>query len=123
MSNFVQWVSTTLVGAVFLSANFVFASTDWQPLEGAAITLALSGKTVKYTDDSGATQQFSADGATIYAEGRPSFGSWRVTDTQYCSQWPPATGWVCYDVFISGNGDQIRFVGDSGRTWDGVYTE
>jgi len=95
---------------------------EWVPLVGQKIRLALEGRTVKYTDSAGATQKFESDGSTVYIEGRPSLGSWRVSDSQYCSVWPPASNWVCYDVFTRADKQMIRFVSESGRVYTGRYT-
>ncbi len=59
-------------------------------------------------------QTFSARGATTYMDrGRDSYGSWAARGDQYCSQWPPANGWACYDVFVEG--ETLIWVGDSGH--------
>jgi len=111
----------TCIAMLGTFASAAAADRSWIALQGEAIRTALEGRTVQYTDDSKATQEFNADGSTIYAEGRPSFGRWRASETQYCSTWPPASGWVCYDVFLAADDKTVRFVGDSGRIWDGDY--
>ena len=59
-------------------------------------------------------QTFSARGATTYTDrGRDSLGSWEARDNKYCSQWPPASGWACFDVLT--DGDQLIWIGDSGH--------
>ena len=59
-------------------------------------------------------QTFSARGATTSTDrGRDSFGAWEARSDQYCSQWPPANGWACYDVLV--DGDTLIWVGDSGH--------
>ena len=59
------------------------------------------------------SQSFAVDGSTIYvSSGRPSNGRWRVEGDQYCSVWPPAERWACYDVLR--DGDQIIWVDRSG---------
>ena len=59
-------------------------------------------------------QTFSAKGATNYTDrGRDSFGTWAARGDQYCSQWPPANGWACYDVLV--DGDTLIWVGESGN--------
>ena len=58
-------------------------------------------------------QTFSARGATTYTDrGRDSYGTWAARGDRYCSQWPPANGWACYDVLI--DGETLIWVGDSG---------
>lgn len=59
-------------------------------------------------------QTFSAGGATTYSDrGRDSYGSWAARGYRYCSQWPPANGWACYDVLVEN--DTLIWVGDSGN--------
>ncbi len=51
------------------------------------------------------SQTFDADGSTRYREqdGPVTEGRWRVdADGRYCSIWPPAEQWVCYEVLVSG---------------------
>lgn len=65
-------------------------------------------------------QTFSAAGATTYSQGgRDSYGSWWAEGDQYCSRWPPADGFACYDVRLdeapADGGDPIlTWIGDSG---------
>jgi hypothetical protein len=67
-------------------------------------------------------QTFTDTGATTYSKSEVfSHGRWRVQGKRYCSQWPPAKMWVCYDVLVDGKvkkkPDTIIWVGDSkGRT-------
>lgn len=59
-------------------------------------------------------QTFSANGATTYSDrGRDSYGTWAARGDQYCSQWPPANGWACYDVLV--DGETLIWVGESGH--------
>ena len=59
-------------------------------------------------------QTYSARGATTYTDrGRDSYGSWEARGDKYCSQWPPANGWACYDVLV--DGETLIWVGDSGH--------
>ena len=59
-------------------------------------------------------QTFSARGATTYTDrGRDSYGTWAARGDRYCSQWPPANGWACYDVLV--DGETLFWVGDSGH--------
>ncbi len=62
-----------------------------------------------------ARQTFEADGNTLYGAGRPSLGIWRATDGQYCSQWPPATKWVCFDVLYDKEANTITWVDATGN--------
>ena len=87
-----------------------FAESGERLLTGSEVTSWLSDSSV--TSESW-SQTFSANGDTTYitAERPPSTGKWRVQGSQYCSLWPPAGDWACYDVF----GEET----DSGRiiTW------
>ena len=59
-------------------------------------------------------QTFSARGATTYSDrGRDSYGSWAARGDRYCSQWPSANGWACYDVLV--DSDTLIWVSDSGN--------
>ncbi len=99
---------------VVFSAAGAWSEEAWTPLEGAAITVLLIDKTVTYPT---ATQHFYASGRTSYTHGRESWGYWEVRADQYCSQWPPADGWACYDVLTRPH--EVRFVGESGDATDG----
>ncbi|CUH81527.1 hypothetical protein TRM7557_03469 [Tritonibacter multivorans] len=90
---------------------------DWQRLEGAAISAALTGRTVEYSN--GATQRFSETGFTEYDHGEPSFGSWAVRGDRYCSVWPPSDVWACFDVDVAG--ERLRFMGDHEDVTEGVF--
>lgn len=93
---------------------------DWQPVpDEAGVRATLEGR--KLTYDSGAWQDFRASGKTLYNSGRDSWGNWRAQGAQYCSQWPPAGDWACYDLLTSG--DKVRFVGAGGDVTDGTYTD
>ena len=69
---------------------------DWQALAGPQITAALNARVLRY--DSGAEQNFFADGRSLYEDGAARWGQWRVQGAQYCSVWPPSDRWACYDV-------------------------
>lgn len=86
------------------------AQADWVRLDDAGIVAALTGTEVVYED--GATQRFYASGRTRYTSVEPSWGSWRAEDGQYCSQWPPAMTWDCYDLLR----DEAGALG-----WDDAY--
>ena len=94
---------------------------DWQPLGAASLKAALAARTVAY--DGGATQQFNADGTTIYTTANPSFGKWRVEGAQYCSAWPPFDHWACYTVARSDNGLDLRFTAADGSASVGRYVD
>ncbi|MEP1206352.1 MAG: hypothetical protein ABJM29_17355 [Rhizobiaceae bacterium] len=110
-----QWLTIIGLGILAVSNGQAFA----KPLTSEEIAQLLP-KIIAIGDQT--SQIFSAAGATTYTDrGRASFGSWRVQDDKYCSQWPPAGGWSCYAVdydettkvliWIGGGGD-----GDGDRT-------
>jgi hypothetical protein len=106
--------------AVFITAALTVsaAHADLKPLDGAGIAAALDGKTISGERDGKAwAQTFDAGGVTVYtAAGEAATeGRWRVREDRYCSQWPPAPAWACYDMFR--DGDVIVFVGEDGEQW------
>jgi hypothetical protein len=106
-------------GYVFCAAMILplgASAEEWSKLDNEGIEAALVGQTVDYDK---AWQVFRQSGATLYNAGRDSWGRWETRDNQYCSQWPPADGWVCYDVEVSGK--KVRFTGESGNPTDGVF--
>ena len=94
---------------------------DWQPLDAASLKAALTARTMAY--DGGATQQFNADGSTIYTTDHPSTGAWRIDGPQYCSQWPPSDRWSCYTVARSEDGLDLRFTAGDGGESVGRYVD
>ncbi len=106
-------------------AALLFASPalaeDWRPLTGAEIAQALTARSLVY--EGGATQDFFADGRTLYEAGSPSWGHWRVEGDRYCSQWPPREAWDCYAVEAEAGGLGLRFVGGSGEVTAGRYDD
>jgi len=116
----------SVCGVVFVYGALTLPSiadeeNTWTKLNGPAITGALLSRTLVYEDQ--AKQEFNTGGSTVYIESGPSFGSWRVSDTQYCSVWPPASNWVCYDVFLSSDQQGIRFIGESGRVYEATFVK
>ena len=97
-------IITIFVGSSLFAEN-------WAPLKGAEIAEVLTDQTYQYE---GAVQSFYASGQTLYTADRESWGRWRIEADQYCSVWPPASGWVCDDVAKDLDGDRIKFVGSSG---------
>ncbi|MEM9604151.1 MAG: hypothetical protein AAGA11_14890 [Pseudomonadota bacterium] len=95
-------------------------ATDWRTLDGDGISVALTDKTLRYA---AATQTFYASGRTLYDAGRPSWGRWRVEGDRYCSVWPPAGDWACYDVAIHSDGTRVRFSGAGGNVSTGAYVD
>jgi len=92
------------------------AAADPVKLSGPEIYEAFAGNTVH--GFWGATEYrsyFDANGTTIYATRSrpPERGTWRVTDTQYCSRWEQS-GESCYDVLR--DGDTIVWVTPSTGT-------
>ena len=93
------------------------AHADLKRMDGAGIAAALDGKTISGERDGKAwVQTFVAAGVTVYtAAGEASEGRWRVREGRFCSQWPPAPAWVCYDMFR--DGDVVVFIGEDGEQW------
>ena len=87
------------------------ADHEWRPLAGAEIEEALSGRTLAYDFE---RQRFFASGRTSYDAGILEWGHWEVRDDRYCSLWPPAEDWTCYDVAVreGPEGREIRFSAD-----------
>ena len=106
-----------ILAVLIVVPNVTFAE-DWQALDGAQITAALTGHSLIYEN---ATQQFYASGRTLYNAGQDSWGYWAVRGEQYCSQWPPGDQWDCYDMAASD--DTLRFIGDDGSVTDGVLAK
>ena len=89
---------------------------EFTPLTGAQIDAALADVTLTY--EGGEVQTFYASGRTLYDNGRPSWGYWAVRGDQYCSQWPPADGWDCYDMDSAGA--VLRFISETGHVTAGT---
>ena len=99
------------------------AHADLKRLDGTGISAVLDGKTISGERDGKAwVQTFDAGGVTLYtaAGEAASEGRWRVRDDRYCSQWPPAPAWVCYDMFR--DGDVVVFVSEGGEEWPARIT-
>ena len=112
---------TVFAFSILLEAAQADNTSDWNPLSGQQIQKVLAGASLVYPDEGGATQDFESNGSTVWVQGAPSFGEWKVSDTQYCSVWPPSAAWVCYDVSINEQGTAVRFVGDSGKIYEGIF--
>lgn len=93
----------------------------WMRPTGDALTAAVRERSIAY--EGGATQYFRADGTTSYIDaGRPTEGGWRIEGERFCSVWPPATHWDCYDLEVSTDGQWMRFIAPGG-TFTGRYTD
>ena len=98
------------------------AHADLNRMDDAGIAAALDGKTISGERDGKAwVQTFDAAGVTVpVVGGAASEGRWRVREDRFCSQWPPAPAWVCYDMFR--DGDVVVFVGEDGEEWPARIT-
>jgi len=108
-----------LLGLVLVAtiATFSYAA-DWIPLKrDSDIREILTDKLVVYAGEKSITQTFNSDGSTVYTDDRPSYGKWKVSGGQYCSQWPPSESWACFDIFAGFDNDKVRFVSDRGQEW------
>lgn len=109
-----------IAGLVFAALALLTTSTlaDEQPMKGPEVKVFLEGATVEGNQDGAAwSQKFAADGTTVYttASGDQP-GHWEVRGDKFCSNWPPATTWDCYE--ITGEGDNISFIPDGGgKPW------
>ncbi|MEQ9694067.1 hypothetical protein [Shimia sp. SDUM112013] len=102
--------------ALFLMALASAVQADgWQKLTTDEISALLRGRVVDYASG---WQDFRPSGRTLYDAGRESWGYWDARDDLYCSQWPPADGWACYEVFHDAG--RVRFLGTRGDITDGV---
>ncbi|EFL87813.1 hypothetical protein [Ahrensia sp. R2A130] len=89
------------------------AQAGQRKLDGAAVA-ALLPTIIATGQDT--RQTFSEAGATTYSfKGRDSYGSWRVQGDQYCSQWPPADGWACFDLLADDELKTIVWLDASGE--------
>ena len=108
-----RWIAVALaVWPVGASAE------DWARLAGPDIRAALTARVLGFAD--GTTQEFRADGTTLAGSGE---GRWRVDGDRYCSAWPPAEAWACYDVEREAGGLDLRFTSDDGSVSVGRYTD
>ncbi|MDJ0823706.1 MAG: hypothetical protein QNJ09_18100 [Paracoccaceae bacterium] len=103
---------------VLLTAGPGFA--DWRAMSGAEITEALTDTRLVYAE---AWQEFYASGRTLYNAGADSWGYWDTRSDRYCSQWPPAGGWACYDMQRNDATGALRFIGESGDVTEGRVAE
>ena len=107
--------------ALLLLASPV-AAEEWKALTGDQIKTALTARVLGYPD--GKTQNFHADGGTLYDGGGSSqSGQWRVEGDRYCSVWPPSDRWSCYGVEAEAGGLDIRFVSEGGSATTGRYID
>ena len=109
--------SLGLACAIFvLFAAPVFA--EEQMMKGPEVKAFLDGANVEGNQDGNAwSQTFRADGTTVYTTvSGDQQGSWEIRGDKFCSNWPPATTWDCYD--ITGEGENISFVPEGGgKPW------
>ena len=105
---------------MLLTAGGPVWADDWRPLSGDAIREALSDRPVDYE---AAWQRFTASGMTLYNAGQDSWGNWDVRGDAYCSEWPPQSAWVCYDVDLDADGQRVRFRGAGNDVTVGRFRE
>lgn len=90
-------------------------------MTGPEIEAALDDRKLVY--EGNISQIFYKSGKTLYDNGRPSWGNWAVRGDQYCSEWPPAGGWTCYDMDRHESREKLRFVSETGHITEGIYSE
>ncbi len=120
-----RWAGLILALAGFPVTDALAAE---HKLTGPEIETLLTDATASGgSGDAAYRQYFAAGGATTYvgSENTPSQGSWRVTGDQYCSVWPPASTWGCYDV----EGDPaaspptVTWIGENGARTPGTVVK
>lgn len=108
-----------LVGLLAVPAN-----ADERPLLGAQILEQLNGKSfqqVRPTTTRHIEQIFQVGGATQFVvDGQYQHGLWKVEGNKYCSSWPPAEDWDCYDLLQDGT--TIVFLSSRGARYVMVPT-
>ena len=106
----------TMLMAVMLCPGMALA---WERLDDAGIEAVLADRVVRY--DAWTTQVFLAGGRTEYHTERFAEGAWKAEGGRYCSLWPPAATWTCYD--LERDGDRLRFTNDAGVPSVGTLEE
>jgi hypothetical protein len=101
--------------ALVLMAGPVSAE-EWRLIDGPGIRAALKARVLVYAD--GTLQDFFADGRTLYGD---QWGRWAVRDDRYCSSWPPAGRWDCYEVALRGL--EVRFTSGGKDAVVGKYVD
>jgi hypothetical protein len=95
------------------------ASAEERKLIGSEILDLLNDKTyqqIRPTTKYRIEQIFQKAGNTHFiVNGDVQQGLWRVESDQYCSSWPPANQWDCYDIFT--NGPEIVFLSARGARY------
>lgn len=109
-----------IIAAGLLLWPGVALAEGWQALQGAALETALTARVLQYED--GSTQNFFADGRTLYQAGAgESWGKWWVEGAGYCSTWPPNQTPSCYRV--ESRLLEVRFTGRQGDVTTGHYVD
>lgn len=96
------------------------SAEDWRPLAGDDLAKRLSGANVVYDLDE---QKFFENGRTRYRVFRDRWGWWEMREGRYCSLWPPAEIWECYETELSADGAQIKFTSSEGIVTVGTFVE
>ena len=105
---------------ILLIAGGPAFADEWRPLSGKEIREALADRTVDYE---AAWQRFNASGRILHNAGQDSWGNWDVPGDAYCSEWPPQSAWVCYDVDLDADGQRVRFQGAGNDVTVGRFRE
>lgn len=102
-----RYLGLLLAAMLSLPAYAGVGFADAQPPDQTQLLKLLSGNTMYGVWAGKSYQQyFNPNGSTRYLEeGAPEAqGNWEVNAKgQYCSVWPPAGRWVCYNVRVDGN--------------------
>lgn len=110
-------VTKAMAAAVAAMVLATPALADWRMLTGPEIAKALRGTKLSYGQ---AWQTFSADGRTVFNDGSDSRGIWRISGDFYCSQWPPANGWACYQVKLDASDGALKFIAEDDTSSIGI---
>lgn len=92
---------------------------DWQVLDGAGITGALTSRVIAYGED-GPLQDFFADGRTLKGE---MLGRWKVEGDRLCTRMADPADWTCMVVESEARGLRLRFTGPDGVVLTGTYVD
>ncbi|MCV2865349.1 hypothetical protein [Defluviimonas sp. WL0075] len=108
-----------MIAILLLAATGAQAQESWLRLRQGELNNALSAHRLRLED--GATQSFGEDGFTRRAAEVSQRGHWKIDGDKLCTAWPPAEGWTCYRVFVSGDRKRLRFLDDVGAATVGTY--
>ncbi|WP_149589405.1 hypothetical protein [Tabrizicola flagellatus] len=93
---------------------------EWQALDAAGISAALSARVLRYDD--GSTQNFFRDGRSLReAADGTRWGSWWVDGNQVCLLWPPSVTPDC--MTVAARRIDLRFTAPDGEVRIARYVD